>query len=345
MIEACRCWWLRTISFPKDERDLFYRALAIQITAGQSPKTACEMLADGFRLSEAVTRLARAAATATVEGRLAMEGAAETGYLPQEDAAILQLAERNNTLPQACEQILARSEERLSFVRAVFSPNGYYLVILLILLFMSAQAADLMASFPTQNLNIQKILAYQWSVLIQQYWPMVTVILAMYTAFVVYGRQHFLGGLRYLLLFFDTEYRYLLTLRIADLASTLYAQGITHNDVLTAIGDAFGNEVFVARSVTEAQHDLIAEGASIEDALKNNLFTNEAAGVLGALVPGGDRTLYANAYQTVAELQKTQLKRLYGRLSQTLRMLVLIAIAVLILMLAHGIYSGIALQQ
>lgn len=303
------------------------------------------MLADGFRLSDATAKLARAAATATIEGRLAMEGAAETGYLPPEDAGILQLAERNNSLPQACEQMLARSKEQLNFMRAVFSPNGYYLAILLVLLFMSVQAADLMASFPTQNLNTQKILAYQWSVLIQQCWPVVTIIIAMYTAFVVYGRQHLLGGLRYLLLFFDTEYRYLLTLRVAGLASTLYAQGISHNDAIAAIGDAFGNEAFVARGVTKAQHDLIAEGVSIEDALKNNLFTNEAAGVLGALVPGGERALYANAYQTVAELQKTQLKRLYGRLSQTLRMLLLIAIAVLILMLADGIYSSIVLQQ
>lgn len=339
MIGYLRNWWRSVIVFSATDRALLYRALAVQLKAGRSPRQAFEALVDAG-ISNEMAVIANCAAAAAEEGRLTMAGVADTGFLPRAEAGILQLAERNNRLPQVCEQLLSRSNDRLGFIKAVVSPNLYYIAVLGILLFMLLQASDLIHLLPLQDTGFEMIPAYRWSVFLQQWGLFILLLATGYAAAVLYGRTRFIGALRRGLLVFNREYRHLLTVRIAELASLLYRQGATHIQFLDALAEAFGDEFFVRRGVINARNHLV-EGASLDQAIADDLVSPATAATLAALVPGGATGLYPGAFDTVRVLEQTQLEKLYFRFNQNFRLSLLLISGCIILILAHGIYSAI----
>ncbi len=338
MFVRLKHWWRQHLVFDLEQRALLYETLAAQLASGLPPQRAFEGLCQFAQITPVISKVAATAAAAGREGRLLTEGLAESGYIPPVEVGILQIAERNNRLQSACEGLQNQAKERLSFVSVVVLPNSYYLFILMVLLFMAYQAEELIQAIGHGSDSVH-VPAYQLSLLLKGWAMPIASGLALVILTIVFGRSFLTGLTRRILGFFDLEYRSLLAIRFADMASVLSTEGATHRDILDAAQLAFGHEAYVRWAVAEARQRHLGDGETIEDSLADTLLTGSLSSLLSALTPGREQEAYPAAYEALGRIQRVRLRTQYRWIAAGFRMLLLASIALLLLTLMHGVYT------
>lgn len=342
-VEKIQRWYGSTVRLDRRQRGLMYRALAAQLEAGVSPLGACETLARDVEISKEVMRVAHCAATAAREGRPLAVGLREAMSIPQADLGVLAVAERTQKLAAALSRLAEEGEAPLSLARNVIAPCAYFGVILIVLVVFGVHARDLLTGLSGSE-KVTAVPAYQLSVVLNAVWIPAVVIVGGYLVVVLgYGRSQWVGGMRRLLWFFDGEARVHLVIRYADLAESLYLQGANHMEVLHAMEEAYGTgSRFVGAAIRDARQDVV-EGMDMEKALAGRLVPRALAELVTGMVPLGERGLYPQAWRTVARIQRAVLERRYGVAVGTLRLVLLLGDAALLLTLGHGLYTTMML--
>lgn len=338
MLNRLHSWWNQNILFDATQRLLLYEVLATQLSSGLTPQRAFETLYDLAPITPAISQAAASAAAAGREGRLLTDGLAESGCIPLTEIGILQIAERNNRLAHACNTLQRRAKDNLSLVANVFLPNSYYLLVFLGLVFMAHQAGDLLSTLG-QQINVTNIPAYQMSLWLKSYILPIAIALMALALLVMVGRSSWSGAIRRLLWFFDSEYRALLAIRFADMAAMMSSEGATHGDILNVMETAFSHEPYIIWASSEAKQKHIGAGETIENALAGTFLTRSLSGLLGALTPGQEQGTYPVAYQALSRIQRARLQVQYRIMANGFRFALLIAIALILLTLIHGIYA------
>ncbi len=322
--------------FPSRQRAVFYDILATQLGAGIAVGDACATVAD-VAVSPQMALVARSAADAEAEGRGAVEGLADTGYLPVADVRLLRVAQRSASLGEALRDLREAQEGRLGVLATVVVPNTYPLVMLAVALFGSALVADFMAL----SLGDERVAgnrSVELSRAIKEYGPPVGFAVAAVLAFGALGLTRWRGPHRRLLAVFDGLYRTQVGIAFAGLAARLTERGASDVEVLDAAEEAFGRGGYVGTGIALVRRD-VEGGIAMENALPERLLTAEYAAVLKALVPRGERELYPRGYKAVADVQTSVLRGRLTAAAGTLRIAALATAAALIGVMVPGIYD------
>ena len=330
--------WLNcNLTLPRSDRAIFYALLRAQLRAGVSAMSACETLLGLSDLGKTLRRIAKAGAQAGREGRLVLDGLAETNMFPPADMGVLRIAETGGTLQEALCALEEQTEENLSFVSQVMAPNLYYLVILTVLVGFVWNTQTFLKQ--VDFIDLSRNPSWRLSGWLHAWWIPLVVGLSGTIAGVWIGKVSWTGPMRRLLLVFDTEARYRFGLEFVRLAELLSRHGASHTEILSAAGSALGHSRYVAHAVRRARRAVHEEGMQWEQALSDGLLLAEHASLLAGLVPGGRRQLYPPAYQALGEIQRRLLKNRYRIMQGFLRTALLLAIAALIVITAEGMYS------
>lgn len=337
MLERLRNAINSTLIFSRQERLLLYALLRAQISAGIPPASACATLNTLTGLSPTVRKAAKAGAQAGREGRAVFAGMADTNLFPAADIGVLSIAEAQGYIADALTVIENRNTEPLGFFVKVIIPNVYYIVILTVLIFLSWEAHDHFSriSFVDLATNPAMILSQT----LHKWMPGTGAGLLLLTAVTWYGKMHWTGRLRKVLIFFDLEARYRIGIEFTALAEMLSRYGAAHTDILTAAGQVMTHNRYAGHHISRAMRTIKTEGASWQSALSGGLLTKEHAGLLEGLVPGGSRNLYADAYKAVGMIQRQLLMARYRTATSAVRLALLMTIMYLFVTLAEGLYS------
>ncbi len=339
MLERLQGWYNSTLRFDSEQRSLLYRALEAQINAGVAPQRACEVLSGQVEISKEIMKIARLGAQAGKEGRLVVDGLAESFCIPARDLGVLRVAERGNTLGAAFERLAKETATPLSIRAKVLAPASYFGVIFVILLVVAVNVSETLEGLAGDQ--ARSLPAYALSQALQDWWMPAAGALGSWLAVVLgYGRGNWLGGKRRLLLVFDADFRARFGIAFADLAETLYGQGASHTQVLEAAEEAFGGDGYSRWALKGALRDHTVEGMAMERALADRVLPRPLTELVTAMAPDGERARYPKAFGALAKIQRALLERQYGAAAAALRALFLLAASTLLLTLGHGLYTG-----
>lgn len=326
----------QTVIFPRQHRLLFYSIMGAQLRAGAPLSSACETLANLTDLSPALRKIAKAGAQAGYEGRSVIDGLADTGMLPDMDVGVFRVAESRGTLVEAIEAVESRASDKLGFADKVILPNLYYIFLFGILVFFAFEAEDFAKGlFVAGNSDNMAVKLSVWL----NAWGFITGVGAVALASVVtYGKVSWIGPLRRMLPFFDTEARYQFGVRFCSLAEMLARNGASHLEILDAAESVMGSR-FTQHHIRSARTAMNVRGMAFEDAIGGGLLTAEHAELLSGMAPGGRRDLYAQAFRTVGIVQKRILETRYMVVEGMFRALLLLSIMLLLITLGKGMYT------
>ncbi len=336
---AAATWLNCAFRFPRARREVFYRLLAAQLRGGVALPAALDTLGGSAGLDTYSTRVARVVGTIVGQGKVMAEGLAATRSVPAAEIGFLRIAERSGTMVGALEDLGRRSGSRLGIARNVLAPNSYYLLALVVAVAGTMQLEDLLGAVLGQDVlaaNDAYLLSRALNDWVQ---PGIVAVLGL-LAGVLAGRRFWRGRARRLLWVFDTEHRARLALQFAEFATRLYHRGATHAEVLQAYEEAYADRGFARWAVREVQRDHIDAGLAIEDALAGRLVPEWLAGVLAAMVPGGRRDLYPDAWDALGSMQRSLLESGLGTASAIVRAGAIGTIGILVAVVVPGIYTA-----
>lgn len=338
MLEKLMNRWNTAVILDREERSTFYGVLRSQIHAGIPVRTACESIQALEHLPATWHRLARAGYQSGHQGRTIAAAWRDTNLLPDEDIGVIRVAERTGTLPQAFRSLEQKAGRRtLSFASRVVVPNAYYLSILLMLLVVVWHVQPFAA---TLSMDLTTNSAWVLSGHVRAHGPWVGAMTLALILTTWHGKNRWTRpGWRRLLLGFDLEFRYRVSLEFARLAEMLGRQGASNVEILESFLEVRGDNPFVRAAVRDAGRRVHQSGERWENAISGGLLTAEHASLLASLVPGEQRDLYPDAYQALAGIIERMLTMMYRRIGNIFRMLVFGGIAALFLLLYHGLFS------
>jgi len=337
--DAAAIWLNSAVRFPRSRREMFYRLIAAQLRGGVAVHRALDTLGAAARLDAVSTGVARTVSAVVEEGGLVADGLAATRSVPPADIGLIRVAERSGTLPEALEELGRSETTRLGIARNVLAPNSYYLVALIVAVFGTMQLEDMLGAVLGHD-ALASNEAYVLSRRLNAWGPPGVVAGMALAAGVVVGRRRWHGRARRFLWFFDAEHRARLALQFAEFAARLYHRGATHPEVLDAYAEAYANGGFVRWAVREARRDHVDAGMSIEDALAGRLVPEWLAGILSAMVPGGRRDLYPDAWNALGTMQRALLAARLSTASTVVRGAVIGTIGLLVAVIVPGIYTA-----
>ncbi len=321
---------------PKADRRLFYSLLSAQVEAGFVASRACRELAALEGLPRGIHALADAGGQAEREGHTVVDGLARTGRLPAEDLAILTIAERYGSLPEALRRLSSRDEQIPGVFGQIVVPNLYFVAIGSLLVFLIANAAGFFTQMRLPGFGNP---LYDASLALQSGLPAALGIGGLGLAAGIWIVKCSTGSLRRLLEPFDTIERLRIGIRFCYLAALMAHNGAVGKVILENMAEIFRKDRYLHHHAVRAHGRIVSEGARLEDALADGVLKPRYAAMLGGLVPGGTLERYEMGYRTLAEVQRQMLDRQLGLLVRLVRILLLGGILLGFAQLLDGIYS------
>lgn len=320
--------WLQTttrsfnsaVSWPRQQRQLFYTTLAGQLDAGVATSTAVRNLGRSGGFPKATLKAMDGMREEMARGRTFWQALDGTRSVPDDEVGVVRVAEQTGVLAGGLRDLAREATTKLGIARSVLLPNAYYLVALVAAVFGVAQLDELMTAGALVPEALETNGAFRLSRLVSGYGPGVGIGAASLALGVMAARARWTGWHRVLLLVFDWEYRARVTVQFAEHAARLYARGGTHTDVLDAYESAYGRSGFRRWAVREARREHVDGGIAIEAAIKGRLVSPGVAGLVASMVPGGDRNTYAGAWASVAESRRELLRAAFARVSNMVKL-------------------------
>ena len=327
----------RLLKLNRDDRRMFYRLLSAQIDAGFVATRACRELAELDGLPGGIRTLAGAGGQSEREGRPAVEGMALTGLLPPEDVAVLALAQKFGSLPEALKRLANPDEQVPGVLGRVLAPNLYFATVLGILVFliMSASGFFERMRFPGDGNPL-----YEASLLLQRWAPTVlwgTGLLMTVVLWVV--KRSTAEPLRRVMAPFDDIERLRIGIRYCLIAAMMARNGAVGTTILEHVADVFRSSPYLRHHARQAHGRIVTEGTRLEDALADGILKPRYAALLKGLVPGRALDRYETGYRTLADVQRQMLDRRLDVLNRLLRIVLLAGIVLGFAQLFDGIYS------
>lgn len=326
----------RTWRLPKNDRLMFYGLLSAQVDAGFVAARACRELAELDGLPGGIREIARAGGQAEYEGRHAVEGMASTGLLPAEDVAILTVAAKYGSLPEALRSLANRDGGIPGVFGRVLAPNLYFAMILGILVFLIFNSAGF---FGRMRLTGEGNPLYEASLALQQWMPVFLVAVGALTVAVIWIVKRWTGPVRQVLEPFDTIERLRTGIRFCNLAVMMARNGAVGQVILEHIADVYRGSPYLRHHAVSARDLIVTRGTRLEDALAGGVLKPRYAALLKGLVPGRELAKYEVGYSTLADVQRQMLDRQLGILNRLFRIVLLVGIVLCFAQLLDGIYS------
>ena len=326
----------RVWRLPKNDRLMFYRLLSAQVDAGFVASRACRELAELDGLPGGIRELAGAGGQAEYEGRPAVEGMATTGLLPAEDVAILTVAAKYGSIPEALRRLADRDGEIPGVAAKVLAPNLYFLMILGILVFLIINASGF---FGRMRLSGEGNPLYDASLMLQQWMPIFLGAGGMLMVTVIWIVKRWTGPVRQVLEPFDTIERLRIGIRFCRIAAMMARNGAVGQVILEHIADVYRGSPYLRHHAVSAHDLIVTRGTRLEDALSGGVLKPRFAALLKGLVPGRQLARYEVGYQTLMDVQRQMLDRQLGVLNRLFRIVLLAGIVLGFAQLFDGIYS------
>ena len=320
--------WLETttrsfrsaVSWPREQRQLFYTTMAGQMEAGIATGQAVANLGRSGGFPKPTVKAMEGMGEDLSRGRTFWQALDGTRAVPDDEVGVVRVAEQSGALAEGLRDLARQGTAKLGIARSVLAPNAYYLVALVAAVFGVAQLDELMEAGAVVPEVLVENDAYRLSRAISVYGPAVGIGLAGMTMGVMVARSRWRGAARRLLVVFDWEYRARMTLQFAEHAARLYARGATHTDVLDAYESAYGRAGYRRWAVRGARREHVDGGIAIETAIKDRLVTAGVAGLVASMAPGGDRIRYAGAWASVAESRRELLHAAFARAANMVKL-------------------------
>ena len=333
-----RAWFKRTLLCDDDTRRIFYRIVHTQASKGTRLLTTCEMLADMKDLDRPIRELGLAGAHAAREGELVADGWARTEYLPMADIGVLRVAEREDSVASAADDLSDPDRTKRSFFGGVVQPSLYLLLPLAVVIVMTLGAPEYIEQLITNEAERETIFLYQFSVWLREFgWVFLTLALPL-LVIVWYGRSTWIGSRRRLLGPFANDWLAALSARYCRLTAVMTSHGANHIATLRSFHDIAHSPY--AQSLIPAVIRDLEDGLAWPDALAGRLLSPEMADTLRGLAPDDDLDSYPNAFAIVGEVQLALLDALYLKWSRWLKASLMLLIAVGILNAMYGIFAA-----
>ena len=340
--------WLETatrsfnsaVSWPRQQRQLFYTTMAGQLEAGVATGQAVANLGRSGGFPKPTVKAMDGMGEDLSRGRTFWQALDGTRSVPDDEVGVVRVAEQSGALAEGLRDLAREGTAKLGIGRSVLAPNAYYLVAFVAAVFGVAQLDELMEAGALAPEALAANDAYRLSRAINVYGPALGLVLAASTVGVMVARSRWRGALRRVLLVFDWEYRARLTLQFAEHAARLYARGATHTDVLDAFESAYGRAGYRRWAVREARREHVDGGIAIETAIKDRLVSAGVAGLVASMVPGGDRNRYAGAWASVAESRRELLKAAFARVANMVKLGAVAALGGAMSVVLPGMYAA-----
>ncbi len=308
------------VSWPRQQRQLFYTTMAGQLDAGVATSTAVRNLRRSGGFPKATLKVMDDMREELAQGRTFWQALDGTQSAPDDEVGVVRVAEQTGVLADGLRDLAREATSKLGIARSVLAPNAYYLVALVAAVFGVAQLDELMEAGALVPEALATNGAYRLSQAVSGYGPGLGTAAGSLALGVMAARARWTGRHRALLLVFDWEYRARMTVQFAEHAARLYGRGGTHTDVLDAYESAYGRSGFRRWAVREARQEHVHGGIAIETAIKGRLVTAGVAGLVASMVPGGDRNRYASAWASVAESRRELLRAAFARVANVVKL-------------------------
>ena len=328
---------LRAIQLPREERMIFYTLLSAQLRAGVVPAQACLELEHLNGLVPGIRKLAKAGAQAAREGETEIAGMAGTGLLPEDELAVLRIADRYDQLAEAADELVARREEDHGFFVKVVAPNAYYLMVAMVAVGYIWFAEGFFSGLRFFESESNPLI--ELSMLVQVWLFPVLAAVAGLVLLLWNGMRSWCGPARRLLWVFDTQARLQFGIRFTRLAEMMSRRGAVDRDILEAIADIHQDSRYLRFHTRKALDAITAKGELWEDVLGRGLLLPDHAALLRGMVPGSDMRRYPDAYRAVQEIQRVILNQLFRKMQTFFRVMLLIMLFLMIVSLIQGMYS------
>lgn len=329
-----------TVSWPLQQRQLFYTTMAGQLEAGVATSTAVRNLGRSGGFPKATLKAMGRMTEELGRGRTFWQALDATKSAPDDEVGVVRVAEQTGVLADGLRDLAREANSKLGIARSVFGPNAYYLVALTAAVFGVAQLDELMEAGALVPEALETNGAYRLSRWVSTYGPGAGIGAGSLALGVMAARARWTGWQRVLLLAFDWEYRARMTVQFAEHAARLYARGGTHTDVLNAYESAYGRSGYRRWAVREARREHVDGGIAIETAIKGRLVSPGVAGLVRSMVPGGDRNRYAGAWASVAESRRELLRAAFARASNMVKLGTVAVLGGVMSVVVPGMYAA-----
>ena len=328
------------VSWPRQQRQLFYTTMAGQLEAGVATLTAVRNLGRSGGFPKATLKAMNEMSEELAQGRTFWQALDGTQSVPDDEVGVVRVAEQTGVLAGGLRDLAREATTKLGIARSVLAPNAYYLVALVAAVFGIAQLDELMEAGALVPEALEENAAYRLSRLVSRYGLGLGMGAGCLALGVMTARVSWIGWRRALLIVFDWEYRARMTVQFAEHAARLYGRGGTHTDVLDAYESAYGRSGFRRWAVTQARREHVDRGIAIETAIKGRLVPPGVAGLVASMVPGGDRNRYARAWASVAESRREMLRAVFARVSNMVKLGTIAVLGGAMSVVVPGIYAA-----
>ena len=328
---------LRALQLSREDRMMFYTLLSAQLRAGIVPAKACEDLEQLNGLASGIRKLAKAGAQAAREGRTEIDGMTETGLLPEDELAVLRIADRYDQLAEAADELVGRRDEDDGFFVKVVAPNSYYLMVTLVAIGYVWFAEGFFSGirvFKTESNSLIEL-----SVLVQAWLLPALVAGAGLFLLVWTGMRSWCGPARRYLWVFDTQARLQFGILFSRLAEMMSRRGAVDSDILEAVIDIHRDSRYLRFHARKALDAIAAKGEMWEDVLGRGLLLPDHAALLRGMVPGSEVRRYPDAYRAVQEIQRVILDQMFRKMQSFLKVALLILLFLMLVSILQGMYS------
>ena len=328
---------LRALQLSREDRMIFYTLFAAQLRAGVVPAQACAELEHLNGLAPGIRKLAKAGAQAAREGMTEIDGMAGTGLLPDDELAVLRIADRFNQLAAAAAELVERREEDQGFFSKVVAPNAYYIAVTMIAVGYIWHAEGFFSKLRIFKSESNSLI--DLSITVQTWLMPAIAAIALLILLVWHGMRSWYGPARRFLLVFNTQARLQFGIRFAQLAEMMSRRGAVDTEILEAVIDIHRDSRYLQFHARQALNAIASRGEPWEDVLGKGLLLPDHAALLRGMVPGSDMDRYPEAYRAVQEVQRVILNQMFRKMQGFLRVALLFVAFLMIVSIFQGMYS------
>ena len=320
------------------DRYIYYRVVLVQLKGGQNLERAVHNTAEMMPKNVLARQFGRRLEPLLGTGRPICSDWRESGWLPEMDGLLLELAEGREMLPETLQTLAQDAGAPLNSFASVIRPNLQYIGLFGIAMAFLWGFADLMGIVAGQYPDVlEGQIAYRASLWLREWWP--TVVVASAGAAVAFSAacRGATGRLRRMLGPLVRNFDMRTGRMYLGAAERFAAQGLSFVETVDALrGVMRGRHI-----VSSLEHVAVQLGAgdNYYRALSGRVLPSEYAQTLERLAPSGDRSRVAEACRAVGDVMEDVLRDRYAGVAAGLKGGLLVANVVVLISLAFGMYS------
>lgn len=330
------------LKFPWQQRRMFYKLLVSQLDAGLALPQALAALSAATGLPPGLRQTADTCREYTEHGHTFAEGMAASNTIPEQEILFAGAAEKHNMLSSMLKELIT-SKGREETVLSIFTANAYWLFILLLLSLLLYNGTPLVEAYAEINPAAQDLLVSRIISAVNENGLATAVLIASSVTLVTLGRTRLSRPSRKVLLVFATEFERACVIQFCNIAAMMLQRNVEHSELITIAQQAMKSDY--AQSELAQVRERLTQGEDLASSLDGTLFDQSSAAILAKLVPGGDPALYPAAFETVAEMQRTQQHDFYTSSRRAVMLFSILTAAGGVLIIISGVLEMSALLQ